>query len=249
MPYWRLSGFYFAYFAALGVFVPFWGLYLKGLGFDAVAIGTLLAIPMATKTLAPVLWGWLADHWGRRMAIVQAGSLLTALVFGLVFWVSGFWPLALATALFSFFWNAVLPQFEAVTFNYLGPRVARYAQVRLWGSIGFVVAVIGLGYGVDLWGAAAVPVALFLCYLAIAATSLLVAEPPVNPAAAGQGSILRVLRHPTVLAFLPFACCIRPGTRPITPSIPSIWRSTAIPRPSPGSSGPWGWWRRWGSFW
>jgi MFS transporter, PPP family, 3-phenylpropionic acid transporter len=78
--------------------------------------------------------------------------------------------------------------------------------VRLWGSIGFVVAVIGLGYGVDLWGAVAVPVALLLCYLAIAGAGLLVAEPPPAPQAEAQGSILRVLRHPTVLAF--FAVCL-----------------------------------------
>ena len=59
MPYWRLSSFYFFYFAALGGLVPYWGLYLKQLGFDAVAIGTLMAIPMATKFVAPYLWGWL----------------------------------------------------------------------------------------------------------------------------------------------------------------------------------------------
>ena len=43
MPYWRLSGFYFFYFAALGALIPFWGLYLQTLGFDAVAIGELIA--------------------------------------------------------------------------------------------------------------------------------------------------------------------------------------------------------------
>ncbi|MCV6614229.1 MAG: MFS transporter, partial [Cellvibrionaceae bacterium] len=29
LPYWRLSGFYFFYFAVLGALVPFWSLYLK----------------------------------------------------------------------------------------------------------------------------------------------------------------------------------------------------------------------------
>ncbi|MCB1851523.1 MAG: MFS transporter, partial [Gammaproteobacteria bacterium] len=53
MPYWRLSSFYFCYFAALGALIPFWGLYLKQLGFSAVEIGELMAIPMATKFAAP----------------------------------------------------------------------------------------------------------------------------------------------------------------------------------------------------
>ncbi|MET0094379.1 MAG: MFS transporter, partial [Sedimenticola sp.] len=86
MPYWRLSGFYLTYFAALGALVPYWSLYLKGLGFSAVEIGELMAIPMATKFIAPYVWGWLGDHLGHRMAIVRAGSLLTVLVFTSVFW-------------------------------------------------------------------------------------------------------------------------------------------------------------------
>ncbi|WP_419582672.1 MFS transporter, partial [Thiolapillus sp.] len=49
MPYWRLSAFYFFYFAALGTLMPYWGLYLQSLGFDAFAIGSLMSILMATK--------------------------------------------------------------------------------------------------------------------------------------------------------------------------------------------------------
>jgi PPP family 3-phenylpropionic acid transporter len=48
-------------------------------------------------------------------------------------------------ALYSFFWNASLPQFEVVTFTYLKDRVARYAQIRAWGSVGFVVTVVVIG--------------------------------------------------------------------------------------------------------
>jgi len=51
--YWRLSGFYFFYFASLGALVPYWGLYLRTLGFNVVEIGELIAIIMATKIVAP----------------------------------------------------------------------------------------------------------------------------------------------------------------------------------------------------
>ena len=201
LPYWRLSGFYLFYFAALGALVPYWGLYLKQLGFDAVQIGQLMALPMATKFVAPYVWGWLGDHLGHRMAIVRLGSLLTSLIFVGVFWLQGFWALGLAMALFSFFWNAVLPQFEAVTLAYLGRRVARYARIRVWGSIGFIVTVVLLGMAVDRQGPAVVLPALFLIYLAIWLSSLLVKDPHPQPVPQRQPAILTIMRRPPVIAF------------------------------------------------
>ena len=201
MPYWRLSAFYLFYFAALGALVPYWGLYLKQLGFGAVEIGELMALPMATKFVAPYVWGWLGDHLGQRMAIVRLGSLLTSIIFVSVFWLQGFWTLGLAMILFSFFWNAVLPQFEAVTLAYLGSRVVRYARVRVWGSIGFIVAVVLLGIGVDHWGPSVVLPVLLLIYLAIWFASVLIRDPRPEPLDGPQPSILSILRRPAVIAF------------------------------------------------
>ena len=53
--YLRLSGFYFAYFLMLGAFAPFFGLYLKGLGFASVQIGMLLAIMPVVRTALPTV--------------------------------------------------------------------------------------------------------------------------------------------------------------------------------------------------
>ncbi|MFZ2404265.1 MAG: MFS transporter, partial [Methylobacter sp.] len=44
IPYWRLSGFYFFYFATVGTFLPYWSLYLKETGFNPVQIGELFAL-------------------------------------------------------------------------------------------------------------------------------------------------------------------------------------------------------------
>ena len=79
--YWRLSGFYLFYFATLGALVPYWSLYLKDLGFNVAEIGELVAILMATKLVAPNVWGWIADHTGRRMAIIRLASFLSLILF------------------------------------------------------------------------------------------------------------------------------------------------------------------------
>ena len=75
MPSWRLSGFYFFYFATLGVLVPYWGLYLQSVGFTPVDIGNLIAILMFSRIVAPVVWGWIADHREQRMAVVRLGAV------------------------------------------------------------------------------------------------------------------------------------------------------------------------------
>ncbi len=201
MPYWRLSAFYFFYFASLGALVPYWGLYLESLGFDAVAIGSLMAVLMATKIVAPNVWGWIADHYGHRMRIVQGASLAALVAFAGVFGVQGFWGLAAVMALYSFFWNASLPQFEAVTFNYLGEQAARYSRIRVWGSVGFIVTVVGVGQWVDHASPAVVAWAVLATFVGVLVASLLVPDRDDGHGHDGQGSILGVLRRPEVIAF------------------------------------------------
>lgn len=205
MPYWRLSWFYFFYFASLGALVPFWGLYLKDRGFSALEIGQLMAILMATKLVAPNIWGWLADRSGRRMPIVRMASLLSLLVFIGVFRAEGFWMLALVMALFTFFWNASLPQVEAVTFNHLRERIHRYASIRLWGSVGFIIAVVSLGQALEWTDTGLVPLVVLALYLGIWLSSLTVPESGGVIHQEHQGSILGLLRSSEILAFF-FAC-------------------------------------------
>ena len=201
MPYWRLSNFYFFYFALLGALVPYWGLFLRERGFDAVAIGELMAILMATKIIAPNIWGWLGDHLGYRMRIVRLASLVSVLVFLGMFWAEGFWAIALVMVLYSFFWNASLPQFEVVTFTYLQDRVARYARIRVWGSIGFIVTVVVLGIVVEAQGPEIVLPAVLGIFLAIWLSSLLVRDPNPEPHPQDQPSLGEVLKRPAIVGF------------------------------------------------
>lgn len=201
MPYVRLSSFYFFYFALLGALVPYWGLLLRERGFDAVAIGELMAILMATKIVAPNVWGWLGDHLGHRMRIVRAASLISIATFAGMYWAEGFWATALVMTLYSFFWNASLPQFEAITFTYLKERVSRYARIRLWGSVGFIVTVIVLGALIEREGAEIVVPAVLSIFVAIWLSSMLVKDPDPEPHPQAQQPFLEILRRPAIIGF------------------------------------------------
>ena len=200
--YWRLSGFYLFYFAALGALVPYWSLYLKAQGFGAAQIGELTAILMATKLIAPNVWGWIADHTGRRMRIIRIASLLAALIFAGVLLDSGYVWLALVMAGFSFFWNAALPQFEAITLSHLGASTQRYSSIRLWGSIGFIIAVAGHGVLLEHKGVQLLPQVLLLMFAAIWLSSLAVPDCATATPDHAHEPLRKVLRRPDVVALL-----------------------------------------------
>lgn len=149
IPYWRLSSFYFCYFATLGALLPYWSLYLKHNGFNAEQIGQLTALLVATKIVAPHLWGWLADQTGRGLRLIRISSLLSLLAFAGFLYRQDYTWVAGVTLTFSLFWNATLPQFEAVTLQHLQAQPQWYSRVRLWGSLGFISAVLGIGRLLD----------------------------------------------------------------------------------------------------
>jgi len=206
LPYWRLSAFYFFYFAMLGATAPFLPLYFQHLGFAPARIGELVAIPMLMRCLAPNLWGWLGDRSGQRLRIVRFGALCTLLSFALIFVDQGYAWLALVMALHAFFWHAVLPQFEVITLAHLREQSARYSQVRLWGSIGFIVAVIGLGELFERFSPALFPAMVVMILAGILLGSLWVpnAVPQARAGQGGEGGFLAQLLRPGVPAF--FLC-------------------------------------------
>ena len=198
--YWRLSRFYFLYFSSLGALLPFWTLYLDELNFSALQIGQLMATLALSKVVAPYLWGWIADRSGYHIRIVQFTSLLSLMCFLPLLWFDSFWSILGFMLLFSFFWNASLPQFEVVTLSHLGEDKNRYSQIRLWGSLGFILTTIALGAVFQRLAIDYLPLIL-LCIFALIWLSTLSVQESRNTPPSAQ-SILTVLKQPPVIALL-----------------------------------------------
>jgi len=174
-----------AYFATVGLFNPYSPLWLKSLGMSTLAIGAISSLQAWTRLLAPYAWSWAADHSGRRVALIRlaaAGALVAAL--GLAAaprFTQGqavtVWPLLDAALLLS----AVIPALVAVLFIANGGVVplaesalaqllttdqgldtARYGRVRMWGSIGFILAVVVAGALLQPLGIGVFPMAVVL---------------------------------------------------------------------------------------
>jgi MFS transporter, PPP family, 3-phenylpropionic acid transporter len=202
IPYWRLSSFYFFYFAVVGALTPYWGVYLKSLGYNSREVGIMVAIIFATRVIAPNFWGWLADKTQKRLSIIRQGSAIACLLFAGVFFNHHYVWLVIVISSYTFFWHAVLPQFEVITLTYLGNQYQRYSQIRLWGSLGFMTAVVGLGWLFDYASIRFLPIAIFSLLILIWLSSLSLEEKAAAKHAARSVGFLKLVRQPAIICFL-----------------------------------------------
>ena len=200
-----LRVFIFFYFASIGVFLPYWNLYLKHLDFSARQIGELSAVLLATKIFAPYIWGWIADHTGKRLLAIRLAAFIGMSIFSIVIVLRDYWSLLIVLAIFSFFWNATLPQFEAATMNNLGARKHLYSRIRLWGSIGFIVTASLLAPLIENFGIQHLPWIILGILLLTWGNTLFVNETVQDVSNRDSTSMLKTCFKPSVLALL-LAC-------------------------------------------
>jgi PPP family 3-phenylpropionic acid transporter len=147
---WSLGVFYFFYFAYVGGFTPYLSLYFDSVGMSAVQIGLLMAVNQSSRMFAPMLWGVLADRRGDRMCIVRLTALAGGIAMFGLFAGNSVLAMFITLAVMSAFTSATMPLAEATTFGHVRGDTGRYARIRLWGSVGFICSVVGVGYFLDV---------------------------------------------------------------------------------------------------
>lgn len=204
VPAHRLAGFYFFYYATVGAFMPYWPPYLVERGFTPVQIGIAFALMGVMRTVVPLAWGTLADRTQRRIELIRWSSVASLLLFLIIPFAQGvFWVGVLMLA-YTLFWHALLPQYEVVAFAHLRASGGDYARVRLWGSVGFIGTVLGLGWALDRTGIIALPWLVALFWVGMAASTWAVPDVARVPMAADapQQSLWAAVKRPEVMTLL-----------------------------------------------
>jgi PPP family 3-phenylpropionic acid transporter len=168
----RLGAFYFMFFVIAGLMVAYLPPYLAARGLSASEIAWVLAAPQLARVLAPGAWGALAERTGALRTIIVLGCLANALCFALLPAMPGFIAMVALMAITSLAAAAALPLVEAVTLSALAGEPGRYGPIRLWGSIGFMAAVMAGGVWLESHSVLFIPyplLAFALGTLAIAA--------------------------------------------------------------------------------
>ncbi|HWQ13131.1 MAG TPA: MFS transporter [Roseiflexaceae bacterium] len=140
--------FYFFWFVALGIAVPFIVLYYRRAGLDEAQIGLLLALPGLAQLVAGPLWGLLADtlRLRRLLPVVVVGTLAPLALIGQV---TAFGPIFALALLYALFSVAVSPLADSATLAALGAQRERYGALRVWGAVGWSLSTLVAGWLVE----------------------------------------------------------------------------------------------------
>lgn len=206
-----LSATYYAHVGVLGTYLPLW---LKSIGFSVLSIGWLTSLQAVTRVFAPYLWGLLSDRSGDRVKWLRWCASVALLWSAGLLATRGEWGVpALLFLLFSHT-SGMMSMNEAAMAHLVSeggrfdPR--RYGRMRLFGSLGFMVAVFLAGIWFQDQGLAGFPVWVFVTLVGVTLATWSLPPASPEPLAQPQGvalpvaaaSVLSVLRQRQVQWFL-----------------------------------------------
>ena len=128
--------------------ITFMALALLARGLSPAQTGLVLGVLPVVQVITQPVWGMLADRTG------QTKRLLTLACAGLVAASLGLWaaqefvPLLLAMFGVAVMRAGILPLVTALALTHLGAEDRGFGRIRLWGSVGFSVAVFVIGWKV-----------------------------------------------------------------------------------------------------
>jgi len=140
---------FFCLYGTIGILFPFFVLYLRGgVGLSDKNIALLSSLSGITIILFQQGWGYIADVLVPKKKLLVINMLGSGLLFMIVYLLSKSWTLAIAI----FFYNSVYTSVNQLLHGFLfaHPGSERhFGLLRAWGSLGFVVANLGVGYVSD----------------------------------------------------------------------------------------------------
>ena len=225
--YWELSKFYYLYYAFVGLFTPYWGLYLTSLKFSPIQIGLLLALFQFGRVVSPNIWGWLADRTNKRSQWVRLIAMMGSIFFVYSFFANSFYEILFIMMSMSIFTSSTIPLIESLTLAHLssGKGNFDYSKIRVWGSVGFICAALFMGFGIDFFGIKALLFVLLSVQILIYFQSLRVPEHVSDIKNEARRPILNVIKDPQVIAVI-LGCTLMVSSHGLLYNFYSIYLNT-----------------------
>ncbi len=225
----RLSAYYFAVFALVGVVMPFWPVWLQSRGLGPVEIGLVLSVGRWISIGTTPVIAQFADRRGERKRLVVLLLTGVAAGYSMYLFADGFWQILAVAMVIAVFNSAVNPVGDSLTMLNASRGYADYGRVRLWGSVSFILTSFLGGVLLGRWGEDAILWAI----LALAGTAVAVAciLPDTRAEKAQQGMrgvVWRLALHPVMLLFI-VAMSLNAGSHAVLYAFGTLnWRDAGI---------------------
>ena len=234
----RLILVYVALFLTIGIYLPFFPVWLKERGLSEKEIAFLLSSTIAIRIISGPLITFLADKSGQHRRILLA---LCAGVAGFVIAMAlsnGFLVLLILSVVGTFFWAPIMPMIETFAVRESGLYGVDYGRLRLWGSLSFIAAGLGGGLLLDFISAEAIITTLVAAHILLFLTCLLLpperteadgGEEAITPGGLRLSHAVRLLTHPLFLVFL-LAAGLGQASHAVIYGFGSLhWRELGLP--------------------
>jgi PPP family 3-phenylpropionic acid transporter len=195
---------YVIVYGAVAAWAPYLSVYYnKSLGLALGLTGLLMAMTSTVTLFGGPIWGALHDRWpGSRLLLPAAALLASAGALGL--YLSGPTPfLPVSAAVFAAGASGLTPMMDVRVLEMVSADRTRYARVRLWGSLSFIVMAPLIGL---LTAAHGLPALFWVMVPCLLAGGLAANLMPGRPNAIRTASMFRapaaVLRQRSIAVFL-----------------------------------------------
>jgi PPP family 3-phenylpropionic acid transporter len=143
---------YFFYFGVMGIFLPYFNLYCKHIGFTGFQIGVIYGLRTLSMVFFSLFWGFVADRHSIRKPVYILCNAFACAAWALYLFTEEFVPMLVITLIYSVFYGPIIAFLEAFTMDSLGQEGGskrRYGNIRVWGSMNFILVAMIVGRIMD----------------------------------------------------------------------------------------------------
>lgn len=160
-------------FAGLGLYLPFFPVFLAGRGLSPDEIALVLFVPIVIRAAAAPFMAGLADRRIDPALFLALSHGAIALLFAFTAFATGMPAFLALAALIAVLQSASIPLSDALTIKAAQnfPSL-NYGRIRLGGSVSFFVANLAGGFLIAQLGLIAIPLCIALCMMSVVPLAL-----------------------------------------------------------------------------
>ncbi|MGP4082007.1 MFS transporter [Pseudalkalibacillus sp. R45] len=142
----NFSLFYFFMFFGYGTLFPLLSVYLKQeVHLTGTQIGAIMSISPVVMIIAQPIWGIICDYTKKPRAVLIFTLVMSGLVALPFVLMESYLALIAISITLATFQSAIVPVSDSITLNYVMAKNKDYGNLRLWGALGFAIAVYVMG--------------------------------------------------------------------------------------------------------